>query len=1627
MRKCVTLLVVAFATTFNAFAGIWYVDIDNTSGTENGKTWETSFDTIQEGVDAAYRTGGGEVWVARGTYVSTSSSNVVNFGRGVDLFGGFAGVEGTRLERNWTENVTVIDGEGEKRCVSFQSECVLDGFKISGGQTAVGAGVYSSGDMTDCVVANCIFENNNATDGAAIFIGSYASFSVSNCIFRNNSADHGAGIVCGNLSTASITNCTFVNNSALEGAGLWNGDTPNAPQILNCIFWNESGNEVFLNSPETPVQVSYSDVRGGYPGEGNIDTDPKFIDAENGDFRLRMDSPCIDTGTSVGAPSDDIAGNPRPVDVPDVGTEGAGAADMGAYEMPVVVYVDVDTPATKPLQDGRTWATAFDTIQEGVDTAETAGGGEVWVVEGVYDEERTSDPHGTGNTGSVMMKEGVHIYGGFTGSESARSDRYWKAHVTTLEGSSARDGQAAYHVIVGANNATLDAFTIRGGNANGSDWQTTQSGGGMFNSGSSPTVTNCTFSNNSASSGGGMHNANSSSPIVAYCMFSENTADDGGGMSNIDSSSPTVTNCTFTTNSGNWGAGGMSNAYDSSPALTNCIFFANSGGDGGVMRNWDSCLPMLTNCMFTANSSGMWSVDSSPKLINCTFSGNGEAMWNSSSSPSLTNCILWSDQISNLESNPVVNYCNVMGGYDGEGNVSVEPHFVDPLNGDFRLRAWSLCIDAGTTENAPTTDMLGVSRPQGDGVDMGAYEFVVSRDEDGDGLPDVDEAGQGCDDVVVDAALWAAIDYPSDGASFRVAPIMLSGRISSAYVDAVVISTDGGETHDKVGTIDGLTWSYSWTPPDEGAHEIAVKTSNVFGGYTTTNPIIVNYRPTYPEANIALPIRGDHIQEIVAVTGTAKEGSAGGIEEYVLEYVAGDDPLAAEGWETITIGFSQVPDGVLGTWNVSALPEGEYVLRLTVRDIVKTSQCHAVVTVDNDTTPPDAPVLQVAGDPMPDFVRNGTVVSVEGTCEPGSNVATATINGQDVSELITIHLNGSIRGSFELGTVSSDTVSLNMSVADPVGNVSPSGTSNELAVDNDGPDVEITFPPQGAQLGYSPVTVLGTADEGTGAGVESVSVSDGTVTDTATGTDTWSYDWTPASNALSVTAADVLGNETTDALTVSYDLDKPTAYITSPLPNDVVGAQQLAIKGRATDSTDFQDYFVRYGEGESPDSWTVIANLSSPVIDDTLAVWDTTNVRPYGLYTIQLLVLDASNQNEFRVRVFNDIDTDGDGIRDLLDDDDDNDGMPDEWENDHGLNPLLNDANDDSDGDGATNIEEYEGGSDPQVAMLAIYSVEPSVVLVTGGTPITVRGAALNSECQVFINDTACANVTVVKSGSKLQATAPPGSVGEATLKVIDPNAGTTEEKDGLLTYTADPFTSDLGMTEGPTYRWRQDGISTAYGYVPDSGTLNIMTSEAIGIYVPSALRGDYEACFIIVRSADDLATLYPDEDVTMPEGMKAGTPVFDIGGLVYSAQKETLEIDEPFAEPVTVVFPLTDASVDGELHLGFAETHLDEELAPFFAIEPPEILAGAAPVAVHDFEYTATFEVYDFTTYVGLAVFVPTTTDIDGNGAVDASDVQLVINAALGIDTGYDCDIDGDGVTNAVDVQLVINAALGL
>ena len=100
----------------------------------------------------------------------------------------------------------------------------------------------------------------------------------------------------------------------------------------------------------------------------------------------------------------------------------------------------------------------------------------------------------------------------------------------------------------------------------------------------------------------------------------------GGGMYNINSSSPTVTNCTFSGNTAAANGGGMYNALNSNPTVTNCTFSVNSATfNGGGMANNGSA-PTVTNCSFRGNTAtsggGMYIAGNSPTLINTGFCNN---------------------------------------------------------------------------------------------------------------------------------------------------------------------------------------------------------------------------------------------------------------------------------------------------------------------------------------------------------------------------------------------------------------------------------------------------------------------------------------------------------------------------------------------------------------------------------------------------------------------------------------------------------------------------------------------------------------------------------------------------------------------------------------------------------------------------------------------------------------------------------------------------------------------------------------------------------------------------------------------------------------------------------------------
>jgi parallel beta-helix repeat protein len=185
-----------------------------------------------------------------------------------------------------------------------------------------GGGGISCSASSPMIINNTI-NANAAGGGGGIDAYHYASPTIINNVIIDNSAHTpgwGGGIFCYDVSFVTIINNTIVENSAPFGSGIFCGHFADAT-VVNTILWNK-GNEVYITA--SSIRITYSDVQGGYEGEGNIDLPPKFLRPRQ-DYYLRPTSPCIGAGTNIGAPSFDKDGNPRP-------NPPGSNCDIGAYE-----------------------------------------------------------------------------------------------------------------------------------------------------------------------------------------------------------------------------------------------------------------------------------------------------------------------------------------------------------------------------------------------------------------------------------------------------------------------------------------------------------------------------------------------------------------------------------------------------------------------------------------------------------------------------------------------------------------------------------------------------------------------------------------------------------------------------------------------------------------------------------------------------------------------------------------------------------------------------------------------------------------------------------------------------------------------------------------------------------------------------------------------------------------------------------------------------------------------------------------------------------------------------------------------------------------------------------------------
>jgi hypothetical protein len=264
----------------------------------------------------------------------------------------------------------------------------------------------------------------------------------------------------------------------------------------------------------------------------------------------------------------------------------------------------------------------------------------------------------------------------------------------------------------------LTGFSITGGNAD--------KGGGIYCSGSSPTITHCRIYNNLSTNnygGGGIHCFNGNL-TVTYCIIEGNTGGFGGGLCGEETGTALVGNCII---AGNWARG-----------------FTFGGltqqGSGGGAACFHGYILVLTNCTISSN----WAYR--PPAPSGSAGGGGVCVYDLESAAIIKNSILWGNYASppkEIRGVASVSYSDVEGGYEGDFNIDSDPLFKDPgvldftnewYPGDFHLKSqagrWDTAgeswvqddvtspgIDAGDPDDPVGYELF----PNGGIVNMGAY------------------------------------------------------------------------------------------------------------------------------------------------------------------------------------------------------------------------------------------------------------------------------------------------------------------------------------------------------------------------------------------------------------------------------------------------------------------------------------------------------------------------------------------------------------------------------------------------------------------------------------------------------------------------------------------------------------------------------------------------------------------------------------------------------------------------------------------------------------------------------------------------------------------------------------------
>jgi len=644
--------------------------------------------------------------------------------------------------------------------------CLVEYCQVVGNSATNGSGggiaelCNSSGPSR---VENCLIARNEAKTGGGA--SSCTSLSLRNALIIQNRALNGAGGVFG--YQVQMANCTVVENSAQYAGGV-NTTWTSGSSIVNCIIERNSiqtGTATNYACGGSPLTHTYTT-----PSISGFATAPEYVGADMSDYRLRPNSAGIDQGALSDWMADavDLDGNARLVNaLPDLGAWEYSAADLfcDLAQRPVTAFFG-DSVEIKAAVFGQNtnwlwfyWDLdddgQYEAVGQGLDAVS-----HTYTTPGTYGVSLLVS-NALGQVANIRRSNAVevgvrNIYVAPDGFEVAPytnwvlathsieaalavarhgcvvwvADGYYQLtnearvpYAITLQ---SVNGADATYILgcstnrclwIGHSNALVQGFTITNGYVYG------RNGGGAYLE--NGTLANCTVAGNRA--------VKDSSSYYGY----------GGG---IYLEQGAVQDCVIVSNTATDGSKSRGAVYVQGGTVNRCVIRNNAGGGcnlyGGVLRNSliaSNTAPQSDYRSLNWGDLAAGVVVREGLMENCTVAGNLTIPYTLNKGNSVPAVIAWLGTIRNciiasnfctaeLEQNSVsstVEFVCCSSNVSGHGSFQADPRFMDPADGDYRLRPDSPCVNAGQSQAwmNGATDLDGQPRLLDGLVDQGAFEF----------------------------------------------------------------------------------------------------------------------------------------------------------------------------------------------------------------------------------------------------------------------------------------------------------------------------------------------------------------------------------------------------------------------------------------------------------------------------------------------------------------------------------------------------------------------------------------------------------------------------------------------------------------------------------------------------------------------------------------------------------------------------------------------------------------------------------------------------------------------------------------------------------------------------------------